>query len=245
MADKVPDAAPVAMSAIAVMQPYLFPYLGYFHLLHAVDRFVVLDDVAWINRGWINRNRIATATGEFRFTLPVHGASQNRAIRAVERADDAHWRAGFRRTLRESYGGATNFNRTMQLVDAALDHPERQLAPWLGHVLALTCSELGITTFIQPTSTTNENASLPRTGRILDICRREGATTYVNLSGGRNLYDPAEFETAGVRLQFVNSRFPAYRQPIPAFLPGLSILDVLMRCGADERQEQLLAYELS
>ncbi len=84
---------------IAVMQPYLFPYIGYFQLIHVVDRFVIFDDVNYINKGWINRNRILVNNAPYLFTIPLIEASQNKAINDIEVDGNDPWRNKFMRTI--------------------------------------------------------------------------------------------------------------------------------------------------
>ena len=54
----------------AIMQPYIFPYLGYFQLVNCVDTFVFYDDVNFIKRGWINRNKILINGKEVLLSFP-------------------------------------------------------------------------------------------------------------------------------------------------------------------------------
>src|SRR5581483_11840060 len=66
------------------MQPYLFPYIGYFQLMHAVDRFVVADDLSYIKQGWINRNRLLINGEAAYFTVPLRRHAATALIRDVE-----------------------------------------------------------------------------------------------------------------------------------------------------------------
>ncbi len=232
------------MTRLAVMQPYLFPYIGYFHLMHAVDRFIVLDDVAYIKRGWINRNRILIDGQPARFTLPVRDASQNRPIRAHERADDERWRARFLRTLESSYHRAPHFVPAFELVTTVLDDPERHLSPWLATSLQRICSYLSLPVKIVPTSSVYGNAGLGKQDRMIDFCRREDATQLVNASGGMPLYAVEDFGAAAIDLRFVRPLFTPYPNARGTFVPALSILDVLMHNHPDEVRERLLTYDL-
>jgi hypothetical protein len=230
---------------IAVMQPYLFPHLPYFQLVHAVDRFVVLDDVRFIARGWINRNRILSRQGPLRFTLPLRKASQNREIRELERADDERWRRRFLSTLHHSYRRAPHFEATMDLVARVFQHDERRLAPWLLNGLRLIGRQLGMPDRFVPSAAIYANGHLKGVQRIVDICAQEHATCYVNGAGGRGLYEPSTFEDHALQLRFVDSRLRPYRQLDLPFVSGLSILDVLMFNGREEIEEHLTSYSLN
>ncbi len=95
---------------IAVMQPYIFPYLGYYQLVHAVDTFVFFDDVNFIMKGWINRNRILQQNEPFKFTVPLIKASQNRLINAIEISDYNRWKSDFLKSIEHSYKKAPEFS---------------------------------------------------------------------------------------------------------------------------------------
>src|SRR5690554_1040537 len=102
------DPQGVSVMKLAVMQPYLFPYLGYFQLIHAVDLFVIYDDVAFIKQGYINRNSILSRGQPLRFTLPVPGASSNRKICELHYAEDA---GKLLKTVAQSYARAPHVLR--------------------------------------------------------------------------------------------------------------------------------------
>ena len=87
------------MTALAIMQPYFLPYIGYFQLMKAVDRFIVYDDVSFITRGWINRNRILIGQKPMTFVIPLAGASQNKLINEIAIVDDDHWRRKLQRSV--------------------------------------------------------------------------------------------------------------------------------------------------
>src|SRR5258708_21690699 len=94
----------------AIMQPYFFPYLGYYQLVNAVDTFVFFDDVNYINKGWINRNQLLHQNKPSRFTVPLLRASQNRKINEIELSDFSAWRKQFLRTLEMNYKRAPFFD---------------------------------------------------------------------------------------------------------------------------------------
>jgi hypothetical protein len=232
------------MTRLAVMQPYLFPYIGYFHLIHAVDRFVVLDDVSYIKGGWISRNRILVNGQPKSFTIPVRDASQNRPILAHERADDARWRARFLRTLELSYCKAPYFSAVFEIATIVLGHTEQRLSPWITMSLQRVCDYLSLSVEFVPTSSVYGNAQLSRQDRMVDICQREGATELVNAIGGTQLYSVAHFATVPIQLRFIHSRFTPYRHAHGGFVPALSILDVMMHNHPEEIREHLFTYDI-
>lgn len=218
---------------LAVMQPYLFPYLGYFQLMAAVDRFVVLDDVNYINRGWINRNRILLNGKPHTFTIPLDGASQNRLIRDIEISGEYDsWAIRFRKTLQHGYSGAANFAKAMVAIESILAFPGRNLSAYLTNSLRLICDYMGIRTEIIQTSSIYAKKGLAGADRIMDICKKNGADTYVNPQGGRELYAEAAFASRGVKLEFLEPELAEYPQKTKKFIPGLSVIDYMMNTSS-------------
>ena len=213
---------------LAVMQPYFFPYLGYFQLLRAVDLFVAYDDVNFIKGGWINRNFILVNGQAQRITVPLKGASSFKTIAATMVAADRLWREKLLKTLRQAYSKAPHFDQVYALAEGVILSPCSSLAELaLGSIKAVA-NYLLLTTEVRPSSAYYANDSLKGQTRILDICRRENADTYYNLPGGEALYDRAAFSAAGVTLRFIRPGELHYQQFGCAFVPRLSILDVLM-----------------
>ena len=116
---------------IAVMQPYIFPYIGYFQLINAVDKFVIFDDVNFINKGWINRNNILLNNLPYLFTLPLKKSSQNKLINEIEIANDKIWNQKFLKTLQAAYSKAPNFSEVYNLVDRIVNSGLDKLSDFL------------------------------------------------------------------------------------------------------------------
>jgi hypothetical protein len=103
---------------------------------------------------------------------------------------------------------------------------------------------MGINTEFVVTSRCYENNELSGQDRLLDVCKREGATTYINSQGGQALYDSEIFRKAGVDLRFAVMRPLPYKQRGAGFMPYLSIIDALMEIGPDGIKEHLGAFDL-
>jgi WbqC-like protein family len=229
---------------LAVMQPYLFPYAGYFQLIHAVDKFVFYDDVTYIKNGWINRNRLLLQGEPHYFTVPLSNASSFVPIRDVRFDAAAPWKRKLAATFEQAYASAPFRKEGMALLHDALDNAEGSIANAArGSVLAVL-QYLGIARSIVETSQAYGNQDLKGEARIIDICRREGADVYVNAPGGRGLYDAANFRAAGVALKFLAPRLAPYDQGAGEFVPGLSVLDLIMRRDKDECRDMLASYAL-
>jgi WbqC-like protein family len=214
---------------LAIMQPYLFPYLGYFQLAAAVDCFVFYDDVNFIKNGWINRNRLFLSGDVRYFTVPLLGASSSSSIAQVGVQPGEVWRRKILESIAQSYAQAPHVAPVLEMVSAVLEGPQTASIGALAKQSVVAVAEyLGLHTAFVWTSQKYGNASLRGVERVLDICRREAASCYVNLPGGRSLYDAAQFAAAGVELAFIEPRLPQYDCGRRPFHAGLSIIDVLM-----------------
>jgi hypothetical protein len=213
---------------LGVMQPYFFPYLGYFQLIAAVDRFVFLDDVNFIKQGWINRNRILINGQPSYITVPLRHASPNRNINEIEVDPDERWRKKLLKSVEQSYRKAPNYDEGFSLFHSVMTSSCSNIAELAKTSVRAICDAIGMNVEWVSSSTKYENRSLKGQERIIDICRQEHANVYVNASGGRGLYTSADFSGYQIQLQFCDPVLSEYPQPGVAFVPGLSILDVLM-----------------
>lgn len=227
---------------LALMQPYLFPYLGYFQLVAAVDRFVFYDDVNYIKNGWINRNRVCDDDGTPRWlTVPLRDASPFEPIATVRTQPAAAWRRKLLESLRHRYRRAPHYAAVAALVEDVFAGDDPLIAD-LARASVVRCAEyIGLQTAFVASSNGYGNSAMKGSERVLDICRRESAGEYWNLPGGRTLYDTAAFAGQGIGLRFVEPRLPAYAQGRHDFVAGLSIIDVLMHNAPEAVRAQLCA----
>lgn len=229
---------------IAIMQPYIFPYIGYFQLIKAVDKFVIYDDVNFINKGWINRNRILVGGKEHLFTIPLKDASQNKLIFEVELSESEPWRKKMLKTIQQSYQKAPNYSTVFPIVEEVVNFDAPTICELSVHSLKRICSYLSIGTEIVSTSRLYSNTDLKAQERILDICKKENAQHYINPVGGMELYERSKFSTQGVLLNFIKSTASSYPQFKNAFVPWLSIIDILMFNDLESINTLLEEYEL-
>lgn len=211
------------------MQPYFLPYIGYWQLLASVDRFVFLDEVNYINRGWINRNRIPIQKTEHWITVPLVKASQNRPINDIEIQQDEKWRSKMTKTIRATYGKAPYFPQGMELFERILAVETTLLSEFLAKSILLIRDYLELSTEIFYSSGVKFEG--PRgTGqkRIQNLCQALEADAYHNLSGGKELYDKLDFEEKGICLKFLETHWTEIDLSTDADNLGYSIIDLLM-----------------
>ena len=226
------------------MQPYLFPFIGYYQLIHAADTFVVYDDVNFIKGGWINRNRLLSNTGPLWFQAPLSKASSNKKIYETRIVQDPKWPKKLEKTIEQNYSKANFYTEIITFVRAIIQKKYETIDELAFQSLKSLCDYLEIYTGFIRTSREYNNQHLRGQDRILDICRQEGADTYINASGGRALYSQKAFQQAGIQLYFLKSANIVYKQPSKTFWPNLSIIDVLMYCGRKYTQQLINHFEL-
>lgn len=209
------------MKTLAIMQPYFLPYIGYFQLIASVNKLVILDDVNFIQRGWINRNRLWLNNAPHMFTIPLHGASQNKLIYEIELADEQDWRKKLLSTIRHAYSKAPYYNHVSGLLENLINFPSNRLNEFLVNSLHEIIRYLCLEVELVSSSRIYQNTHLKKQARILDICRQEQTRIYINPIGGLDLYDKTSFSQQGISLYFLQSH---------PNVPGaqLSIIDVLM-----------------
>jgi hypothetical protein len=217
----------VSGATLAVMQPYLLPYIGYWQLLAAVDCFVVYDNIEYAKKGWINRNRFLRNGADAFFTVPLKGASDFLDVRDRSIADSFDPGALLQR-LASAYRKAPSFATVFPLIEAIIGAEPRNLFDYLYHSIVATAAYLEIRTPIVVSSTVAIDHGLKAERKVLALCQALGAARYVNAIGGRALYSVQAFAEQGIELKFIQSRPIVYPQFDRPFVPGLSIVDVMM-----------------
>lgn len=215
---------------LAIMQPYLFPYIGYFQLINHVDKFVLYDDVNYINKGWINRNSILINGQKKLFTISLYGASQNKLINEIEISDNFE---KFLKTLRLNYSKAPYFKQTMDIIEKTLNYNNRNLSLFIKNSLVLILDYLNINTELLLSSEIKKDNELKGENKILAICKELNAATYINPIGGMDLYNKDYFIKNKIEMYFIKPSSTSYNQFSAEFEPFLSIIDVLMHNSSE------------
>jgi hypothetical protein len=218
---------------VAIMQPYFFPYLGYFQLAAKSDIFVFHDDAQYIKGGWVNRNRIARDGKESWLTLPVLRGAHDLAIN--ERRYQLTPRVVDRllRRIGAAYADAPRFEQTRALVGEILNCGDANVATFNARLVQRVAGQLGIRASFVFSSQLGKDNRLTGQERVIDICRRLGATDYVNPIGGTRLYQAERFSREGIDLSFLESTVASCRPSEDPPIAPLSIIDALMFNGDD------------
>jgi hypothetical protein len=211
----------------AIMQPYFWPYVGYFQLIEAVDLFIVYDNIEYTKKGWINRNRLCRNGEAAAFSLPLKKASDHLDVRERELAADFKPEKLLNQ-IKGAYQQAPYFAQTLPLIERVVRYQTSDLFRFLHHSICQTCRHMDIATEVRVSSSIPIDHGLKKQDKVLALCRAVGAGTYLNLIGGMDLYSREAFQAQGIDLQFIRTvpfEYPQFRRP---FVPALSIIDVLM-----------------
>lgn len=252
---------------LGIMQPYFFPYIGYFQLIHAVDQFFLYDNLDYSREGWVARNRILVVHGQPAYlSVPIKERKTNQTIRQVKLVDTDHWRYKFLRSVHANYSQTPYYREVISLVEAVFFYPTYSLAELNKNCIVQVCRFLELETDILIDSTpfddlefelrdcsenkeTTFSARYPdivdrKIARVLELCRRLNASTFINPIGGQLLYPKNIFDEHGITALFVKTQMLPYSQRAHSFFPNLSIIDVLMNCGREKTRNFLSSYDL-
>ena len=234
------------MKRIAVMQPYFLPYLGYFQMVNAVDQFVIYDDIQYTKQSWFNRNRFLLNGKPQYFTIPLKKDSDFLNVDERElSADYQHQKKELISRFELAYKKAPYFDQVFPLLLEIMNSEERNLYRFIRFSFDRVCDYLNIDTKVIPSSRVDGEENLSGKERLIDICERLGGEHYINLPGGRALYNKKDFKERGIQLSFIDPIFTKYNQFGDKFIPGLSILDVMMFNPVDEIEKMLQRFELN
>jgi len=221
------------------MQPYFAPYIGYFQLFKEVDILVLTDDYEYSKGGWINRNRILNDRDIRFITLPLEASSDYLTIRERLISKEFSPKKSLN-LIEDSYRNRPYFPENFPQVESILRYPERNLSKFLLNSLTEFSLSLEIQTRIVLTSDLNLDPNLSGQDKILSISKDIGADEYINLPGGKSLYDEDSFNEQGISLKFLNVSSVTYEQGIDVFVPNLSIFDVLFNLGKEVTIKSML-----
>ena len=227
------------------MQPYLFPYIGYFQLINSVDEFVIYDNIQYTKKGWINRNRILVDNKDQLLTIPLQKDSDY--LNIIDRKIAGSWvedRKKLVNVLKSSYSKAPYFKEAFELIQECLLCDKNNLFEFILNSLNKINLYLEINTPIILSSTINIDHNLKSQNKVLSICEAQKATTYVNAIGGTELYNKEIFKLKNINLNFIKSEKIEYNQFNGNFISWLSIIDVMMFNSKDKLKEYLNSYTL-
>ena len=223
---------------IGIMQPYFFPYMGYFQLINAVDLYVNLDHVSFMKRSYMVRNTLKNNTP---INVPVSQGSQNKSCTEIKVLVDDKWFNKFKRTLEVLYKKEPYYNQVINEI----------IIPWEENVLTLpriaSISEFNFASIYQICKYFNSETRFYSSGGITDKKKNEGlqeitkyfkGDIYINAIGGQKLYNKEDFASQGIELKFIQMG------NIDVDMPYMSMLDLLFRYDKNHLKNELNNYTL-
>ena len=228
---------------IAIMQPYFFPYIGYFQLINAVDEFVIYDNIEYTKKGWINRNRILTNGKASYISLPLKKDSDHLDVK--DRYLASSWSFEKDKILNrilESYRKPPHFDSVYPVIEKGILFKEHNLFGFILNSLNLVREYLEIQTPLLVSSKIPVDHGLKAEKKVMAICKARKADKYLNPIGGTHLYSKADFKTEGIDLCFLKTADFIYKQSGNEFVPFLSIIDVMMFSSKEEIMGYLTSF---
>ncbi len=229
---------------VGIMQPYFLPYIGYWQLMAAVDKYVVYDDVNYIKGGWINRNRILLDGKPHYLNVPMLGSGSFKKINEIGVNNEEKLIQKNLRMVEHAYKKAPYFEKVYPIIKQILECRKEILSEYIVESFSIIKKYLMIDTELILSSQQKKDCSLKGQDKVIAICKLLGATEYVNAIGGQELYIYDDFEKAHINLFFLKTEDVIYKQFEHPFLCDLSILDVMMFNSQDEIGEMLNKYVL-
>lgn len=248
---------------LAIMQPYFFPYIGYFQLINAVDKFILYENLNFRKETWMTRNRIlACRSNPFFVHIPVKSKSSNKKISEVRIAENHRWRKTIKDSIYFNYKNSKYYHEIIPFLEKVINYETDNLHSYNSFAICKVCELLGIETKIEYGNSHYLNLETAlelkypahdnrvqvkkkqrKTDRIFLISKQEEANIFINPIGGAALYSKAEFGQNGIELLFLKTKSHSYPQNSHSFYPDLSIIDVLLNCGIEKTKELLTQIE--
>ena len=211
-------------------------------MINSVDKFVFYDDVNYINRGWINRNRILVNGQAHTFTISLKEASQNKLIKDIDIVDN---RKTVLKTIEQAYKKAPLFNSAFEIVKNIMEYKTDKISDLAIYSVVQVSKYFGISTIFEKSSECySQTKGQEKATRLQNICNLNNAKTYINAIGGQELYSKDNFKQANVDLFFIKTLPIEYKQYKNDFVPWLSIIDVMMFNSQEQIKYFLNRYEL-
>ena len=253
---------------LAIMQPYFFPYIGYFQAIYAVDKYILYSNLSFIKDGWMNRNRISIKDGTVSMvTVPLIHKSSNTFIYHIRVDNSRKWNTKLLKTIYLNYKGSPYFEEVYPLLESVLTGSYDYLYELNASIISSIAHFIGIKTPVEFRNKEKyleledqllkveegdytdfpyllKTTPVKKVARVLALSKNEQADTFVNAIGGQVLYDKGEFAQYGIDLKFLQTDHFSYPQFSNEFTPDLSIIDVLMHNGSVKTLELIKKYTL-
>jgi len=220
------------MRRLASIQPSYIPWCGYFHTIQKSHVFVFHDNVQYTKQDWRNRNRIKTASGSQWLTVPVGRVPQSTPIHQVQLDPSSGWVEKHWNRIEASYAKAPFFEQYAPALKAIWERSWTSLSELDIELTIKLCELLGIN-HVEFRRATDLDIVGTKTDRLLQMCDQLEATRYLSGPAAKSYIQPADFERAGLELEWMVYDYPEYEQLYPPFDPQVSVIDLLFMKGSE------------
>jgi hypothetical protein len=233
---------------VAIMQPYFFPYIGYFSLIKNTERFILLDSIQYIRHGWIERNRILKPDEGWQYIgVPLNKHKRETSIKEIEISNESKWKEKIIAQLVHYKKIAPNYNKTIDFIKETFSKDYKSIVALNKDTLTAVCQYLGIEVTIDLFSEMNieiDQVNAPDEW-ALNICKAIGGVQeYWNPEGGSSFFNINKYILNNINIRFLHQILIEYNQKRRIFEPGLSIIDVMMFNSPETISEMLTQYEI-
>ncbi len=229
---------------LAIMQPYFFPYLGYYQLINCSDSFVIYDNIEFTKSSWIRRNRILNSNSDRYIIVPVKKASDYTQVRDIQISETFNYKK-LLRVIEGAYRRSPYYDEIYPMIERNIPPKSNNLFDYLLGITDDLCGYLDIETEFIISSSIGIDHSLKAQEKVIAICSALNANEYINPIGGKSLYDKSAFMKWGIKLLFHQMSDITYHQYKNQFIPNLSIIDVMMFNSKEKIKELLKMYKLN
>lgn len=220
------------MTQISIHQPVYLPWLGFFKKIISSDIFVFLDDVQFEKNGWHNRNKIKTKDGDIWLTVPVH-AKNNILLNSIQIDNSSNWSQKHAKSILLNYSKSPFFDEYWSDYELIYKKKFTTLLELNVILIKTILKQLDVKTkivFSSELKTTSTGSD-----RILEICKKLKATSYLSGIQGPNYLKTDDFKKNNIKLIIQNFHHPTYKQLYNSFLPNLSTIDLIFNEGFNAR----------
>ncbi len=219
------------MTKVAILQSNYIPWKGVFDMIHQVDKFIFFEDVDYTKRDWRTRNNVKTSSGDVWLTVPVKKMPRGTKIFEIEILNDGKWQKKHLATIKLAYSKAAFFKEYEWILDEIyVNHTWGKLSEFNMFVTKLLAKVLGINAeFINSVDLATTGA---KDDKLLEICKKVGATHYLSGPAAKDYINDAKFEDANIILEYMDYSYPEYPQLHGDFNHYVSVLDLIFNCGS-------------
>ncbi len=231
---------------ICIMQPYFFPYLGYYQLVSNTNIFIFYNDVNFVERGWINRNYILMNKQKGLITIPLKKASSNKKINEIEILSDKKIFNKILRTIELNYSSAPNFKQGFVILKEIFDKGSNTIDQLAITSIDSVFKYLDLPFDYELSSNIDYDRTSTKVDKIVEISKNYNVDTIYFPPGSTSLYSDRDFSRRGLKSKVIHPVFKEYSQRLPndQFIPGLSMLDLIMNNDKNKLLGMLQSFKV-